>query len=1275
MRRSILLFMVLLATVFAKAQIGVFTKVTADSVFAKDYRFRSIPTFSLYNAITNITAGEANLSTPPGNTASRPTVPAGKYILRYNTDSAALEIGNPSQIWRILAQSSVSTIDTSSISNFGLKVRSLFSGTSPILYNGVTGNISIQQANSTQPGYLGQADWLAFNSKLPDPGSNGLVARTAAGITAARQLTPGQNISIVNGTGVSGNPAIATKDTITLKQLILTQIPNIATTADSFLYLDRVTGLLQVKAAPSAGGGGSGTYNRVGGGISASGDSLFLNQSFTRTLFSATTPLSYNSSTGAFSLTTVPVSLGGTNSSASLNNNRVMQSAGGAIVEAAAITPARALISDANGIPTHSTTTATEIGYVNGVTSSIQTQLNGKQATGNYITALTNDVVATGPGSAAATIANNAITTAKINNGAVTIPKIGATGTPSSSTVLYGDGRWDVVSGGGGGSVDTLSLYKDSFYTNSNVNKVAIPFLSLKNKKVPIGVDTLFGTGTSFQVSYGLSNVNQGNLEIFADHYKMKLLNHGTGGLDIQAAINEVSNNIRIGSNDYMQIFAGGYNLIRYAGATSAALKQLQDGVRSLIATNVIDTILFPDNARFTKIGSWGSANYNAYGGKSGAFGGSGTYTNTINDTIKVAITGNDLFVGYLNQLVSGGQSGTFDIYVDNVLKKTVNAINASNVSDGTWTNATTPGVVFLPNLGAGLHLITIVNTQAKYCYIDYVANAKAASKVAPVIISLIPKMKPTSYALSPSNASPQAFEKGDSVLMATVAEFYNYPVTCSYPNDNFNPLTQTQGDNVHPDVSGQASLAYSNELQVYNVKKQPAGSVSQWTNGSGGAIYYGGGSVGIGTGLSSPGADLHIKRVTPDIRIDDTNSDNSAHYGNYLDNAQISINRNPSTGTFTNASKSAAQITMYGPAGPSEIRFYVAPAANTIPTQSAFIDGSTGHWGFGSIVMTPSAWLHLPPSTPTAGTSQIKLSGGRRPTVPENGALNFDTVRNHLYFTIQGVDYALDSAGGGLTGSGTSGQVAIWNGTSSITGDGNYNYSSTNNGSLSIGIVSTSSHLTVGGNRTIGLSNGGWQMYLSPASYNDNTTSASGTTSQYFANYIGSPTMTATNTNVSIPVMSTIFVDGPIAGTNIASITDKYAITTYNSSSSNMAGIRSGGVMEIDGALIPKTAQYCPNITISSNTTLTVSSAFSMDIDASGGNVTITLPGASTGFNSTKNVGITYEFRRIDNSGNTVTIQRSNSDTINGNPSLTITSQYEVKTIKCRSTSTWGIF
>jgi hypothetical protein len=340
------------------AQIGVFQKVISDSVFSKDYRFRSLPNYSLYNGITNIispTTGTYDLTTPPGNTTTRPTVPSGKYILRYNTDSSALEIGNPSQVWRTLAQSSVSTFDTSSISNFGLKVRSLLSASAPLLYNGVTGNLSIPVATSTVSGYLSQADWVIFNAKLPDPGSNGLVARTALGTTAARQLIAAStNISLVNANGVSGNPSIDINDTLLLRQLQLPYIPAALGSADSALFLNRSTNLLEVRAVNPA---GTGTFNKAGGGISHTGDSLYLTT----------------------------------------------------------ITPNRALVSDGTGIPIASSVTSTELGYLSGVTSSIQTQLNTKLSNITGLITQGADITITGSGTSGSPYNINTSITA--NNG------------------------------------------------------------------------------------------------------------------------------------------------------------------------------------------------------------------------------------------------------------------------------------------------------------------------------------------------------------------------------------------------------------------------------------------------------------------------------------------------------------------------------------------------------------------------------------------------------------------------------------------------------------------------------------------------------------------------------------------------------------------------------------------------------------------------------------------------------------------------------------------
>lgn len=64
---------------------------------------------------------------------------------------------------------------------------------------------------------------------------------------------------------------------------------------------------------------------------------------------------------------------------------------------------------------------------------------SSKQPAGNYITALTGDVTAAGPGSAGATISNNVITTSKIADGAVTTTKA-LTTNPGINRIVATDG-------------------------------------------------------------------------------------------------------------------------------------------------------------------------------------------------------------------------------------------------------------------------------------------------------------------------------------------------------------------------------------------------------------------------------------------------------------------------------------------------------------------------------------------------------------------------------------------------------------------------------------------------------------------------------------------------------------------------------------------------------------------------------------------------------------------------------------------------------------------
>lgn len=112
----------------------------------------------------------------------------------------------------------------------------------------------------------------------------------------------------------------------------------------------------------------------------------------------------------------------------------------------ASLTVSRALVSDGAKAIVAATTTATEIGYVNGVTSAIQTQLNAKQTSGNYITGLTGDVTASGPGSVAATVASVAGSSAA-NVHAAELLANAATNLNTASAIVKRDGSGNFTAG------------------------------------------------------------------------------------------------------------------------------------------------------------------------------------------------------------------------------------------------------------------------------------------------------------------------------------------------------------------------------------------------------------------------------------------------------------------------------------------------------------------------------------------------------------------------------------------------------------------------------------------------------------------------------------------------------------------------------------------------------------------------------------------------------------------------------------------------------------
>ncbi len=78
---------------------------------------------------------------------------------------------------------------------------------------------------------------------------------------------------------------------------------------------------------------------------------------------------------------------GGTNAdlSAASSHAFLHMNAAGTAVAATLLTSSRALVSDGNGLPSASSVTATELGYLSGVTSSIQTQLDARISENNFV--------------------------------------------------------------------------------------------------------------------------------------------------------------------------------------------------------------------------------------------------------------------------------------------------------------------------------------------------------------------------------------------------------------------------------------------------------------------------------------------------------------------------------------------------------------------------------------------------------------------------------------------------------------------------------------------------------------------------------------------------------------------------------------------------------------------------------------------------------------------------------------------------------------------------
>ena len=355
------------------------------------------------------------------------------------------------------------------------------------------GVISVATANTTTTGVITSADWNIFNNKLTSGLAAGNVFVGNAGGVATSTSLSGDILSVSNtgvvalkNTGTAGTfgsasaiPAITTDAQGRVTGITTSAYQDGTSAAKGILQvgtnLQVTAGTISLQNASSTLTGaltsadwltfnakqnalGYTPVNRAGDTMTGSLDMGGFNITNTGNIIMAA-----NKSFGLSQLTSVQQTaltgtLGIADKGRSWYNNtidkmmywdgaaaQVLTNASGSVSSVTATAP---MISSGGVTPNLSMPAATTA--VNGYLTSIDfTTFNNKQIAGSYITALTGDVTAAGPGSAAATIANNAITTAKINNLAITDAKINDVAfskITAKPTTLGGYGITDAIS-------------------------------------------------------------------------------------------------------------------------------------------------------------------------------------------------------------------------------------------------------------------------------------------------------------------------------------------------------------------------------------------------------------------------------------------------------------------------------------------------------------------------------------------------------------------------------------------------------------------------------------------------------------------------------------------------------------------------------------------------------------------------------------------------------------------------------------------------------------
>ena len=307
----------------------------------------------------------------------------------------------------------------------------VYSATSPLLYNSGTGVFSIQQANASQGGYLSAADWITFDGKQT------AIILTTTGNSGPSTLI-GSTINVPNYTlaGLNGVPQTRT---LTINGItynlsadrswtISAGVSSVTATTPLF-STGGATPVISIQQSGSSLDGylSSVDWNIFNNKQSAlTFSSPLVNTAGTVSIPAATSSISgyltntdwsiFNSKQDALTLTTTGTSGPSTLIGSTLNIPQYTDQFVGTVTSVAALTLGT-IGTDLSSTVANSTTTPvitlnvpTASAVNRGALSAADwTTFDSKQVAGNYITSLTGEATALGPGAAVVTLDNAAV--------------------------------------------------------------------------------------------------------------------------------------------------------------------------------------------------------------------------------------------------------------------------------------------------------------------------------------------------------------------------------------------------------------------------------------------------------------------------------------------------------------------------------------------------------------------------------------------------------------------------------------------------------------------------------------------------------------------------------------------------------------------------------------------------------------------------------------------------------------------------------------------------